>query len=511
MVVKMEYVIGIDLGTSGTKTVLFDREGTVIAGDTVEYPMYQEKNGWAEQEPLDWWNATCVTLKNVITKSGVSGADIKGIGISGQMHGLVMLDEGGTILRRSIIWCDQRTAAECEEITGRVGAERLIEITANPALTGFTASKILWVRNNEPDTYRRCAHILLPKDYVRYMLTGDFATEVSDASGMQLLDVPKRQWSDEVLEKLEIDWALLPKVYESPEVTGVISDEAARLTGLLPGTLVVGGAGDNAAAAVGTGVVVDGKAFTTIGTSGVVYAHTDQISIDPKGRVHTFCCAVPGAWHVMGVTQGAGLSLKWYRDNFCTSEMETAAGMGVDPYYLMDQQAARSPIGCNKLVYLPYLMGERTPHLDPDCRGVFFGLSAMHTKYDLLRAVMEGVTFSQRDSMEILRGMGVSTQEMLACGGGGTSPLWRQMLADAYNCPVKTVKSKEGPALGVAILAGVGAGLYPSVQAACESMIQLNPEQQPIAENVPVYEGYYQVYKNLYPALQQNYKELAKL
>lgn len=303
----------------------------------------------------------------------------------------------------------------------------------------------------------------------------------------------------------------MPKVYESPEVTGVISEEAAKRTGLAAGTIVVGGAGDNAAAAVGTGVVEDGKAFTTIGTSGVVFAHTDNISIDPKGRVHTFCCAVPGAWHVMGVTQGAGLSLKWFRDNFCGAEKETAAGMGVDPYYLMDQQAARSPIGCNRLLYLPYLMGERTPHLDPDCRGAFIGLSAMHTKYDMLRAVMEGVTYSQRDSVEVLKTMGVSIDGMLACGGGGSSKLWRQMLADTYNCAVRTVVSKEGPALGVAILAGVGAGLYPSVQEGCRRVIRLNAPQEPIEENVPKYEAFYRMYTKLYPALKDCYKELAAL
>ncbi|WP_099204294.1 xylulokinase [Scatolibacter rhodanostii] len=507
----MEYLIGIDLGTSGTKTVLFDREGTVMANSTIEYPMYQEKNGWAEQDPDDWWRAAADTIQDVIKRTGIDAGEIKGIGISGQMHGLVMLDAKGKVLRKSIIWCDQRTAAECEEITQKVGAERLIEITANPALTGFTASKILWVRNNEPQIYSQCAHILLPKDYVRYKLTGDFATEVSDASGMQLLDVPKRQWSQEVLDKLDIDINLLPKVYESPEVTGVISEEAAKLTSLKAGTPVVGGAGDNAAAAVGTGVVTDGKAFTTIGTSGVVFAHTSDISIDPKGRVHTFCCAVPGAWHVMGVTQAAGLSLKWFRDNFCTEEIQAAKGLGVDPYYIMDRQAERSPIGCNRLLYLPYLMGERTPHLDPDCRGVFFGLSAMHSKYDMLRAVMEGVCYSQRDSVEILKGMGVTLNEMYACGGGGTSPLWRQMLADTYNCPVKTVKSKEGPALGVAILAGVGAGLYPSVEAACETMVQTNPEQLPIDENVPRYEAYYDVYRSIYPALKDNFKMLSKI
>ena len=507
----MEYLIGIDLGTSGTKTVLFDRNGGVVASALVEYPMYQERNGWAEQDPADWWHAAADTIRSVLKQSEIDPSDVKGIGISGQMHGLVMLDKDGNVLRRSIIWCDQRTAAECEEITERVGAKRLIEITANPALPGFTASKILWVRKHEPELYAKCAHILLPKDYVRYMLTGDFATEVSDASGMQLLDVPNRCWSREVLEKLDIDPAMLAKVYESPEITGVVHAEAARLTGLAAGTPVVGGAGDNAAAAVGTGVVVNGKAFTTIGTSGVVYAHTDEITIDPQGRVHTFCCSVPGAWHVMGVTQGAGLSLKWFRDNFCMAEKEAAASMDVDPYYLMDQEAELSPIGCNRLLYLPYLMGERTPHLDADCRGVFFGLSAMHTRRDLLRAVMEGVTYSQRDSVEILRGMGVNIGEMMACGGGGSSPLWRQMLADTYNCPVKTVVSKEGPALGVAILAGVGAGLYPSVQKACEEMIRTNPPQDPISENVPKYEAYYQMYRSLYPVMKDSFKDLAKL
>lgn len=328
----MRYVIGVDLGTSGTKTVLFDEKGNVITSATVEYPMYQPQNGYAEQEPIDWYNASISTIKTVITKSGVDNSDIVGIGLSGQMHGLVMLDENEDVIRPSIIWCDQRTAKECEEITQKVGAKRLIEITANPALTGFTASKIMWVKNNEPQNYAKCRHILLPKDYVRFMLTGEFATEVSDASGMQLLDVPNRCWSDEILEKLDIDISLLPKVYESPEITGYITKEIADKTGLKEGTLVVGGAGDNAAAAVGTGVVSDGKAFTTIGTSGVVFAHTSQISIDPNGRVHTFCCAVPNAWHVMGVTQGAGLSLKWFRDNFCRSEMDTARLMNVDEY-----------------------------------------------------------------------------------------------------------------------------------------------------------------------------------
>lgn len=508
---KMPYVIGVDLGTSGTKTVLFDELGRVVASHTIEYPMYQPQNGYAEQDPADWREAAFHTIRAVMDKSGVAAQEVKGIGLSGQMHGLVMLDAGGEVIRRSIIWCDQRTAAECAEITEKVGAQRMTEITANPALTGFTASKILWVRNHEPELYAKCRHILLPKDYVRYCLTGELATEVSDASGMQLLDIPKRQWSDEVLEKLDIDKSLLAKVYESPEVTGTLTAQAAERCGLEAGTIVVGGAGDNAAAAVGTGVVRDGRAFTTIGTSGVVFAHTSEITIDPKGRVHTFCCAVPGAWHVMGVTQGAGLSLKWFRDQFCDAEKSAAGLMGVDPYYLMDQAALASPIGANKLLYLPYLMGERTPHLDPDARGVFFGLSGMHTKRDMLRAVMEGVTYSLRDCVEVCREMGVNVSDMMACGGGGSSPVWRQMLADLYACPVKTVDSKEGPALGAAILAMVGAGMYSSVPEACDAILHTANVQKPVEENTGAYEAYYQLYRSIYPALKDRFAALAAL
>lgn len=507
----MAYFIGVDIGTSGTKTVLFDGMGKVIASATVEYPLYQPQNGYAEQMPQDWDNAVMQTLATVMAQSGVDKNEVKGIGLSGQMHGLVMLDENNAVIRPSIIWCDQRTAAECEEITQKVGAERLIAITANPALTGFTASKILWVRNHEPENYEKCRHILLPKDYIRFRLTGEYATEVSDASGMQLLDIPNRCWSDEVLEKLDIDKAMLGKVYESPDITGYITAEIAARTGLKEGTPVVGGAGDNAAAAIGTGVAEDGKAFTTIGTSGVVYAHSAKISIDPKGRVHTFCCAVPGCWHVMGVTQGAGLSLKWFRDTFCDAEKQTAKSMGVDEYYLMDKEAEQSPIGANRLLYLPYLMGERTPHLDANARGVFFGLSAMHTKRDMLRAVMEGVTYSLRDCLEVFREMNITVNDMMACGGGGSSPLWRQMLADLYGCPIQTLASKEGPALGVAILAMVGTGYYPSVADACKTIIKINQTCSPNAHTIAEYESYYQLYRRIYPALKDEFAALAAL
>lgn len=507
----MAYIIGVDIGTSGTKTVLFDEIGTVIASHTIEYPMYQPKNGYAEQDPADWADAAVNTIKAVMAKSGVKKEDVNGIGLSGQMHGLVMLDGDNKVIRPSIIWCDQRTANEVKWMNENIGEKKLIEISANPALTGWTAAKILWVKNNEPENFEKCRKILLPKDYIRFILTGEYATEVSDASGMQLLDVANRKWSDELISLMGIDKSTLGKVYESCEVTGTLTKAMAEATGLCESTIVVGGAGDNAAAAVGTGVVEDGKAFTTIGTSGVVFAHTSKVSIDPKGRVHTCCAAVPNTWHVMGVTQGAGLSLKWFRDNFCQAEKDTARLMGVDEYYLMDKQAEKVPVGADKLLYLPYLMGERTPHLDPNARGVFFGLSAIHTKRDMLKAVMEGVSYSLRDCVEVFREMNINVSDMMACGGGGSSPLWRSMLADLYNCPVKTVASKEGPALGVAILAAVGAGIYSSVPEACKGIIKTDKVQNPIEENVPQYEKYYQLYREIYPALKAQYKKLAEI
>ncbi len=507
----MKYLLGIDLGTSGLKSVLFDETGFAVASAAGEYPLYQPQNGWAEQEPAHWWQACVSTVRDVVAASGVDAADIAGVGLSGQMHGLVMLDAAGEVLRPAILWCDGRTADECAYITETIGARRLVEITANPALTGFTAGKILWVKRNEPELYVQCRHILLPKDYLRYKLAGVFATEVSDASGMNLLDVPKRCWSGEVLEKLGIDDALLPAMHESTDIAGHVTAEAAALTGLAAGTPVVGGAGDNAAAAVGTGVVQSGRAFTTIGTSGVIFAHSDTVAIDPAGRVHTFCAAVPGAWTVMSCTLAAGGSLQWFRNNFCRAEVEAALGMGVDPYMLMDSEAESVPIGAERLLFLPYLMGERSPLLDPDARGVFFGLSAMHQKRHMVRAVMEGVAYSQRQCLDVLREMGIVFDEMLATGGGGTSALWRQMLADLYGCPVVTVKNREGPALGAAILAGVGAGVYESVPAACDAIIRQNAPQQPDAENGAAYEGYYKLYQKLYPRTKELFGELAGL
>lgn len=503
--------MGIDIGTSGTKTAVFDFSGALLASHTENYPLHQPQNGYAEQDAEDWWNAVAAGICATLAKIGGKADEIAGIGLSGQMHGLVMLDKNGAVLRRSILWCDQRTAAECEEITELVGKERLIAITANPALTGFTASKILWVRKHEPQLYEQCAHILLPKDYIRYRLTGEFATDVSDASGMQLLDIGKRCWSDEVLRLLSIDKALLGTVYESPEITGTITASAAALTGLRAGTPVVGGAGDNAAAAVGTGVVKNGTAFTTIGTSGVVFAHTDEMAIDPLGRVHTFCCAVPGAWHTMGVTQAAGLSRQWFQEQFCAEDIMKAEQEGRNLYELLDESAANVPIGANRLFYLPYLMGERTPHLDPNARGVFFGLSAMHTRHDLLRAVIEGVSYSLRDCIEVLRAMGIHPSQMVACGGGANSTLWRQMLSDLFGCGVKVAASSEGACFGAAILAGVGTSVFPSVERACEQVIAYNSQTLPNTTSTAEYENYYQFYKGLYPALAGEFQKLSIL
>ncbi|HRR78091.1 MAG TPA: xylulokinase [Ruminococcus sp.] len=507
----MAYLIGIDCGTSGTKAVLFDENGRKIASDTAEYPLYQPKNGYAEQVPADWKNAMLKTVRTVVAKSGVRKEGVKGIGIAGQMHGLVLLDRDNNVLRPSIIWCDQRTAAEAAEMEAKVGRDKLVEITANPALTGWTAAKLLWVKNNEPDIYSRIAHVLLPKDYLRFILTGEYATDVSDASGMQLFDVPARKWSDELISAFEAEKSWFAKVYESCEITGRLTKHIADELGLCEGTAVVGGAGDNAAAAVGTGVISDGKAFTTIGTSGVVFAHTSSVSIDKAGRVHTCCAAVPGEWHVMGVTQSAGLSLKWFRDNFCGAEKETARLMGTDEYVLMDREAESVPVGANRLLYLPYLMGERTPHLDPDARGVFFGLSAIHTKRDMLRAVMEGVAYSLRDCVEVFRDMDISINDMMACGGGGRSELWRSMLADMYKCPVRTIASEEGPALGAAILASVGTDIYSSVHEACGAIVRTGKEQLPDVDNSAVYERYYQLYRELYPVLKEKFSLLADI
>lgn len=505
------YLLGIDLGTSATKTVLFNEKGEKIASDSYEYPLSQPHNGWAEQDPEDWYTAAVETLKNVVLKAkeqGVAPEHIAGIGVSGQMHGLIMLDDKNQVIRPAILWCDQRTGKECEELADLVGYNKIIEISANRVSTGFTASKILWVKNNEPENFKKCKKILLPKDYLNFRLSGVFSAEMSDASGTQLLDVKNRRWAETMVNALDISMGMLPELHESPDVIGHISADICEKTGLTPNTLLVAGAGDNAAAAVGMGVVEDGKAFTTIGTSGVVFTHTSTPHIDPEARVHTLCCAVPGEWNVMGVTQGAGLSLSWFKSEFCHKETEEAEKTGKHVYGIIDEEAATVPIGSDKLLYLPYLMGERTPYFDPDCRGVFFGISAMHTRAHFLRAVMEGVTYSLYDSIQILKEMDVCPTEMLACGGGSVSSLWRTMLADVFAMPVKTQVTEQGPALGVAVLAAVGAGIYDTVPEACKHMTHIKKEQiSPNAEHTGEYRKYQTIYTKLYADLKETFKQ----
>lgn len=502
----MKYTMGIDIGTSSTKTVLFDKEGNIVSISSSSYPLYQPENGWAEQEAEDWWKAVCKTSKEVVKKSGVDARDIVGVGLSGQMHGLVMLDKEGRVLNRSIIWSDQRTDKEVVEITEKIGRDNLIRITGSPASTGFTAAKILWVKKNLPEIYKRCRHILLPKDYIRYKLTGDFATDVSDASGMQVFDINKRDWSYEILDKLDIDPSLLGKVYESQEITGRLSKEAAALTMLSEGTVLVGGAGDNAATAIGTARIKDGHAFTTIGTSGVVYAHTSLAKTDKEGRMHTFCSAVPGQWHVMGVTQAAGYSLEWFKENIYCGD-----GNRDNFYSLMDREASKVRIGSDKLIYLPYLMGERTPHLDPHARGLIFGLSGIHTESHILRAFMEGVAFSLKDCIEVIKENNIHIDSMVLCGGGSKSQLWHQMLADLFSCPVSTVKLDHSAASGVAILAGVGSGLFEDIEEGTGLFIQKDLEKQCDRQASEEYQRYYELYRELYRDLKKSFQKLSQL
>ncbi len=508
----MAYLMGIDVGTTGAKTLLINEDGTVISKAFEEYPLYTPQLGWAEQNPEDWWIATQKSIKKTLKESEVKAEEVKSLGLTGQMHGSVFLDKDHRVLRPCILWCDQRTALQCDEMTRKVGGrERLIQLTCNPAFTGFTAPKILWVRENEPRIYEKAVKVLLPKDYIRFMLTGIFATDVADASGTLLLDVKKRKWSEEVLDALEIPRDILPQVFESPEITGETSEETSRATGLKRGTPVVAGAGDQAAGAVGNGVVQRGILSATIGTSGVVFAFSDEVRMDPEGRVHTFCHAVPQKWHVMGVMLSAGGSLKWFRDTLGTLEVWMGELTGTDPYVFLDSEAARAKPGCEGLIFLPYLMGERTPHSDPDAKGVFFGLTLRHKKQHLVRAIMEGVAYGMRDSLDIIRGLGVEIQQIQASGGGARSSLWRQIQSDIYRTELVTINVDEGPAFGAALLAGVGSKIYGSVEEACQKTVRIVSRTLPKRETMELYDKYYGVYKALYPTLKGIFDKTAKV
>ncbi len=493
---KPELLLGIDIGTSGAKTVLIDRRGAVVAEAMVAYPMHVPRPGWAEQEPDDWWRATVAGVKQVLTAAGYSGSSVAAVGLTGQMHGLVLVDRSGAALRRCIMWNDQRTAAQCAEIERRVGRLRLIELTGKPALTGFTAGKLLWVREREPEVYSRANRMLLPKDYVRLRLTGFLGTDVADASGTNLLDLRRRQWSAEILGLLDVAPELMPAAAESAEVTARIAPAAAAECGLTAGTPVVAGAGDQAAQSIGTGIVDEGVASVTIGTSGVVFAATDQPVVDPAGGLHAYCHAAPNRWHLMGVTLSAGGSFRWLRDLLETD------------YDRLDGLAAGVKAGADGLIFLPYLSGERTPYADPHARGVFFGLSLAHGRAHLARAVLEGVAFSLNDCLELLCRLQVECGRIRVSGGGAGSVLWRQIMSDVFGRELVTVNVNQGAAYGAALLAAVGIGVFPDVAAACRTAVQETGVTRPGPETAR-YARLYQRYRALYPALAREFAELA--
>jgi len=508
----MAYLLGIDVSTTGAKALLIDERGRVIAGVTTEYPLSTPRPLWSEQSPADWWQGVRSSIQGALAKSGLKGTEISGIGLTGQMHGLVMMDRAGQVLRPAILWNDQRTGPQCAEITEKAGGlSRLLELTGNAVLPGFTAPKIVWVRENEPSVYEKTAHILLPKDYARYCLTGEYATEVSDASGTSLLDVAHRRWSEPMLSALDIPRDWLPRCTESPEVSGTISVAAARETGLKPGTPVVGGGGDQAAQAVGSGIVKAGIISVTSGTSGVVFAHADKYAAESRGRLHSFCHAVPDKWHLMGVMLSAGGSFRWLRDSLGEPERTAAAKGGEDPYDLLTRAASRAPAGCAGLLFLPYLTGERTPYPDPQARGAFIGLTVLHQKDHIIRSVLEGVSFGLRDCLELIKDLGVPIEQVRASGGGARSALWRQIQADVFGNELVLVNVTEGAAYGAALLAGVGAGVFASVEEAVAQTVKITERIPPIPANVDCYQAIYPVYRSLYPALAPCFQALSQI
>lgn len=508
----MSIYLGIDIGTSGTKTIAIDATGAILASAMETYPCHTPKPLWSEQDPEDWWQATVSTIKKVVKAAKLKPSDVRAIGLSGQMHGSVFLDEHDKVIRPAILWNDQRTVAECAEIESRAGGRaKLIRMVANPALTGFQAPKILWLRNHEPRHFEKTRKVLLPKDEIRRRLTGEYATEVSDASGTLLLDVAKRQWSKKLLGALELDADLLPKCYESEDVTGKLTPEAAKLLGLSTDCLVVGGAGDCAAGAVGNGIVTQGVLSTSLGTSGVMFIHSDEMKVDPQGRVHTFCHAVRDKWHMMGVTLSAAGSLQWFRNTLCEADIARAKRLKREVYDLLTEEAQAVPVGSEGLFWLPYLSGERTPHADPNARGCFIGLTLGHGRGHMIRSIMEGVTYSLRESLEIYAGLGVPIRQIRASGGGSRSQLWRQIQADVFGKKVVTIGSEEGPALGVALLAAVGAGAFKDIQEACGAVIKVTAETPVDRKAAKVYDQAFPLYQGLYESLKPRFEQIAKL
>lgn len=496
------YWMGIDVGTGGSRALLVDQKGDEVAAVTAPHQdMRMEHPMWAEQDPADWWHAAILAIQGVLAKAGAQGNDVRGIGLSGQMHGLVILDRYGAVIRPALIWCDQRSQPQVDFINATLRRERVVELIANPVLTGFTLPKLLWVRDNEPRSFEEIRKMLLPKDYVRYGLTSEFATDVSDASGTAVFDVAHRRWSHEMMDGLGLDRAILPDVFESSEIAGRVSARGAELTGLALGTPVVAGGGDQACGAVGNGIVRAGIVSCTLGTSGVIFAHTERPAYDPAGRLHTFCHAVRDKWHVMSVTQGAGLSLQWFRNQLAATAT----------YDELMAEAAAAPAGSQGLFWLPYLMGERSPHLDPHARGGWIGLTAKHTRADLIRAVIEGVSYSQKDCLDIIEALGVPVTSVRASGGGARSALWRQILADVFAQPVVRLASQEGAAYGAALLAMTGTGEFASVPEACDATIRESDRVLPRPAESAAYTRSHQVYRALYPALAPIYQHMARL
>jgi xylulokinase len=492
------HILGIDVGTGGTRAVIVGENGRIVASATEEHePFASPQIGWAEQSPEDWWRACGTAVRKALAEASLRGDEVACVGFSGQMHGAVMLDGSDEIVRPALIWCDVRTEKQCHELTEKIGAEELIRLTSNPALPNFTLTKFLWVRENEPANWKRVRSVMLPKDYVRFRLTGERATDMADASGTLMLDVARRRWSDEVLQAAGVEKSLLPQLFESPEICGKVSASGAAATGVQQDTPVVAGAGDQAAGAVGMGIVAPGAVSATIGTSGVVFAATDRPALDPKGRLHTFCHAVPDRWHVMGVTQAAGLSLRWFRDRFGIGGNEN----GGDPYESLTTEAAAVAPGSDGLLWAPYLMGERTPHLDPNARAALIGLSASHTRGHVVRAILEGVAFSLRDSFTLFAEMGVPVRNIRLGGGGARSSLWRQIQADVYEREVEILEAEEGAAYGAAILAGVGAGAWSSVDAACSEVVKVAQRVAPQPAVVERMNASYAAYRRMYPAI----------
>lgn len=507
----MKFLLGLDIGTTSTRTAIIDENSKPVASSISNYKLITPKPGWAEQIPDDWWIASIKTIKDVIKKSNVSPENIACIGLSGQMHGSVFLDSSGNVIRPAILWCDQRTFKQCETIYKIFGYDGFIKLSYNRALPGFTAPKILWLKENEPENYKKVSKILLPKDYIRYKLSNTYATEVSDASGTILMDIPSRNWSNEILNGLHIKRSLLPEVFESDIISSKVSKEASNLTGLIEGTPIVGGGSDNAAGAVGSGIIRSGLISDSIGTSGVVFAHMDRPLYDSQGRVHSFCHAVPGKWHLTGVTLSAAGSLRWYFDEFGPSKEIIKNFPDIKGYDLLDKQAERVPAGSDGLIFLPYLSGERTPYADPDARGVFFGISYLHGPDHFVRSIMEGVAFSQLDCLTLMRDLNINSDKIILFGGGAKSSTWRQIIADILNSKVVTLNVEEGSAFGAAIIAGAGCGIYSNIEEGVNKIINEDKENNPIAENVEKYKKLYAIYKLLYKDLKDNFKKLSSL